>query len=144
MDMYNGKTYELADVSTRFFALLIDSIIVSVVAGIFGISTDFVGGSILGIIFWAGYEWYFLTRHNGQTPGKMLLNLRVVKIDGSPIDDADAILRYMGYLVGSAIIMLGFIWAFFDSNRQGWHDKLAKTYVVKAGEEKRKNTTVTI
>jgi uncharacterized RDD family membrane protein YckC len=42
------------------------------------------------------------------------------------------IVRYIGYYINSFIFMLGWIWAIFDSNKQGWHDKLAGTYVVPA------------
>lgn len=45
--------------------------------------------------------------------------------------DADAIVRVIGYYIGGAILLLGFLWALWDPNRQGWHDKLANTYVVK-------------
>jgi uncharacterized RDD family membrane protein YckC len=126
----NSTTYELADVGTRFFALVIDSIILGIVTGIV---TSIFGnaGGILSFIVGCAYTWYFLTRQNGQTPGKSLLKIRVVKKDGSPIRDADAILRYVGYFINSFVIGLGWIWALFDSDRQGWHDKIASTYVVK-------------
>ena len=76
------------------------------------------------------YTWFFLTRNNGQTVGKMLMKIRVVKTDGTPISDADAVVRYLGYLL-DGIFLLGWLSALFDENRQCWHDKLAKTYVVK-------------
>jgi hypothetical protein len=40
------------------------------------------------------------------------------------------VLRYVGYLVSGIVMSLGFIWILFDRKRQGWHDKLARTYVV--------------
>ena len=126
----NSTTYELADVGTRFFALVIDSIILGVVTGIVtGIFGN--AGGVLSFVVGCAYTWYFLTRQNGQTPGKSLLKIRVVKKDGTPIRDADAILRYIGYFINSFVIGLGWIWALFDSDRQGWHDKIASTYVVK-------------
>ena len=60
----------------------------------------------------------------------MVMKLRVIKTDGSPISDADAVVRYIGYLLDS-IFLIGWLWALFDEHRQGWHDKLAHTYVVK-------------
>jgi hypothetical protein len=39
--------------------------------------------------------------------------------------------RYVGYLLGSAVLLIGFIWAIFDSRKQAWHDKLAGTLVVR-------------
>ncbi len=125
-------SYELAGTGRRFIALIIDSIVFSIVGGIIGLNLDLIGGGFISIILGAGYQWYFLTQHNGQTIGKMLLNIRVIKVDGSKINDADAIMRYIGYLINSPIILLGWLWAFWDDNRQGWHDKIARTYVVKA------------
>ncbi len=131
------RTYELADVGERFVALFIDGIILSIVGGVIGVGGGgFGGGSVLGFIVGVGYQWYFLTQQNGQTPGKMLMNLRVIKTDGTPISDAEAVLRYVGYYINN-IFMLGWIWALFDSNKQGWHDKIANTYVVKVSDVKK-------
>lgn len=132
--MDSTRTYELAGIGERFIALVIDSIATSIIVGLIGGSGSWWGGGLAGFLVGVGYQWYFLTRQNGQTPGKMLLNIRVIKVDGSKIEDADAVLRYIGYLINSPFIMLGWIWALFDDNRQGWHDKIAKTYVVKANE----------
>lgn len=126
------KTYELADVGTRFIAILIDSLILGVIGGFIGVSISLAGGSLLGILIGVGYQWYFLTQRDGQTFGKMIMNIRVVKVDGTPISDADAVLRYIGYMINTPIIALGWLWALWDRNSQGWHDKIARTYVVKA------------
>ena len=37
----------------------------------------------------------------------------------------------IGKIISSIIILLGYIWILFDGQRQGWHDKIASTYVVK-------------
>jgi uncharacterized RDD family membrane protein YckC len=125
-------TYELADVGTRFLALLIDGIILGAVTGILvGGGRD--AGAGLSFIINLAYHWYFLTRQNGQTLGKQIMKIRVVKVDGTPISDGDAIIRYIGYIVNSAVVMIGWLWAFWDDKKQGWHDKLARTYVVKVG-----------
>lgn len=127
------RTYELADFGERFIALVIDSMIVGAIGGIFGIGSGFIfGSSLIGVVIGGAYQWYFLTRQNGQTLGKMLLNIRVIKTDGTPISDAEALARYLGYLINSPILMLGWLWALIDDSRQGLHDKLANTYVVKA------------
>ncbi len=143
--MEQKRTFELADiVSERLIALIIDSVIISVVGNIFGIGggAGWLGGGFLSFLLGAAYQWYFLTQQNGQTPGKMLMNIRVIKTDGTKISDADAILRYIGYYINSPVIMLGWLWAFIDSENQGWHDKIARTYVVKVDRaaEKAKNS----
>lgn len=69
---------------------------------------------------------------SGATPGKMAFGLRVVRSDtGGPISTGQAIGRFLGYLVSSAVFCLGFIWVGFDARKQGWHDKLASTVVVR-------------
>ena len=75
------------------------------------------------------YYVYFWTS-TGQTPGHQVLHLRVVRTDGSPIDIGTAIIRYVGYVISIIPLGLGFMWAGWDSQKQGWHDKLAGTYVV--------------
>jgi uncharacterized RDD family membrane protein YckC len=59
------------------------------------------------------------------------MKIRVIKVDGTPIDDATAIIRYLGYYIDSAIFMIGWLLALFDENRQTLHDKIVSTYVVK-------------
>jgi uncharacterized RDD family membrane protein YckC len=65
----------------------------------------------------------------GQTPGKRLMGVRVVRTDGQRLRIGNAIVRRMAYVL-SGILFLGFIWILFDKRRQGLHDKLAGTLVV--------------
>lgn len=138
-NVHDTTTYELADVGTRLIAIIIDGIILSVIGSIlFGATghvwTGGVGAFVVGVV----YNWYFWTRQDGQTPGKKLMKIRVVKADGSPMQDADAVVRYVGYYINSIIFGIGWLWALIDSKHQGWHDMLAKTYVVRA-DDKLKN-----
>jgi len=75
---------------------------------------------------------YFTWFHGavGQTPGKMLLGLRVVQATGEPMTFGLAFLRWVGYLISKLAVCLGFIWIAFDRRKQGWHDKIAGTVVV--------------
>lgn len=121
--------YELGDVGKRFVAVLIDGFILGIITGIlFGAGRE-VGG---GISFVVGvlYNWYFWTRQNGQTPGKMAMNLRVVKADGSELSDIDAVIRAVGYYISGMFLCIGYLWAFFDDRKRTWHDLIAGTLVV--------------
>jgi uncharacterized RDD family membrane protein YckC len=97
--------YELAPLGIRFVALLIDGIILGVIAGLLFGAARGAGG---GIAFVVGlvYYWYFLTRQEGQTLGKRWMGIRVVKTDGAPLSDSDAILRFIGYYINSAVILI--------------------------------------
>ena len=65
----------------------------------------------------------------GKTPGKALLGLRVVRVDDRPVGWGTAVVRAVGYAV-SSIMMVGFVWIAIDRRRQGFHDKMAGTFVV--------------
>lgn len=68
----------------------------------------------------------------GQTPGMMLFGLRVAReIDGARPGLARSVLRYVGYVLSWIALFIGFIWVAFDSRKQGWHDKIAGTVVVR-------------
>jgi uncharacterized RDD family membrane protein YckC len=65
----------------------------------------------------------------GRTPGMFLLGVRVVRPDGESPRAGRSVIRALAYWI-SAILMLGFIWIAFDKRRQGFHDKIAGTFVV--------------
>lgn len=125
-------TYELATVGMRFVAFIIDNIVLFIIGFIAGLFLAIFGldSIFIGILINLAYHWYFWTRRDGQTPGKSAVNIRVIKTDGTPISDSDAIIRVFGYYVSSIALGIGFLWAIFDANNQGWQDKMANTYVV--------------
>lgn len=123
--------YELADVATRFAAIFIDGIILGFITGLLvGAGRETGGG--LSIVIHLIYYWFFWTRWDGQTPGKRLMGLRVVKMDGSRLSDTDALIRAVGYYVSAMVMGLGYFWALFDEHKRTWHDLMAGTIVVKA------------
>lgn len=65
------------------------------------------------------------------TPGKMLLKMKIVdaKTGGKP-SMKQWIIRYIGYIVSTIVVFLGFLWVAWDKKKQGWHDKMAGTMVV--------------
>ena len=85
---------------------------------------------VMNLLVSAAYNLFFMTRFNGQTPGKMMLGLRAVKKNGARFRLADALLRnVIGYTL-SEMFLLGYLWALFDRESQAWHDKLAGTVVI--------------
>lgn len=81
------------------------------------------------LLFFTVYFVYFLT-HGGQTPGKQVLGIKVVAIDGGEVDGFRAALRTMGYAFSWFLFGLGYLWAGMDRHRQTWHDKIAGTVVL--------------
>jgi uncharacterized RDD family membrane protein YckC len=120
----------------RVVAFIIDSIIVGVVnaivAAILNQSNTGRTGiqTLLGIIYFS-YFWSASSPWPGQTVGDKLLSLRVIRTDGSDLSIVQAFVRYVGLFISFIVIFIGVIWVAFDPNKQGWHDKIAGTYVVK-------------
>lgn len=88
--------------------------------------------SLILTLLWGFYFVYF-TGSTGQTPGKKLLGIKVVRRngDGREMDYKTAWTRFMGLTISASVFLLGFVWAFFDKERQTWHDKMAGTVVIK-------------
>lgn len=83
-------------------------------------------------IGWVGvYFTLFLAWWDGYTPGKRLLGLRVVRLDGAPLTLWLCFERFGGYAAGLATGLLGFAQVFWDPNRQAIHDRIAHTVVVR-------------
>jgi uncharacterized RDD family membrane protein YckC len=88
-----------------------------------------VAGSLLTLLYITGYHVIFWVLI-GQTPGKALMGIRVITLDGCRLSPWRALLRYLGYYVGAVPFALGFLWILADDRRQGWHDKIARTCVI--------------
>jgi hypothetical protein len=83
---------------------------------------------------WAAlYTTVWMSTTNGQTLGKRLLGIRVVKLDGLRINWWIAFERAGGYAAGFATGLLGFAQVYWDPNRQAIHDRIAGTVVVRDG-----------
>lgn len=67
----------------------------------------------------------------GQTIGKWICGLKVVRADGTVLGFKRAFVRWLGYLVSRFFLYGGFIWIAFSREKQGWHDKMAGSYVIR-------------
>ncbi len=123
----------------RFVAYVIDAIVVGLVVGVVLVATGRIevdgdgartgndGSGLLMmtlyfIVCWASWQ---------QTLGYRVLGLRLVKTDGSPVTWGTAIIRGLMFIVSSIPLALGLIWAGFNREKQGWHDKAAGTWVIR-------------
>ena len=85
--------------------------------------------SIISLLFIIGYHVFFW--HTvGQTPGKAIMGIRIVPLQGGRLSLWRAFLRYFGYTLSGISLGLGFLWILIDDRRMGWHDKLARTCVI--------------
>ncbi len=68
----------------------------------------------------------------GQTPGKIVMKIKIVRFTGEDTGWGDAVMRFLGFIISVLFALIGHLWIAFDSRRQGWHDKIAETYVIRA------------
>ena len=69
------------------------------------------------------------------------MNIRVIRPDSSDITFPVAFLRYLGYVISAIPLFLGFIWIAFDKQKQGFHDKIAGTFVVVCRSQNKSSNT---
>lgn len=104
--------------------------------GLLGGLREFVDELGFGFGWWAVYVTVFLSWWNGQTVGKRLVGIRVVRLDGTPITWWVAFERAGGYAAGFATGLLGFAQVYWDANRQAIHDRIVGTVVIDDKAEK--------
>ncbi len=131
-----ASTGEKVGFLTRTLAFIVDAILVGMVNGILT-SILFSGDMGQGIALWsilglAYYAYFWSSAGGGQTLGMKALNIKVITTDGSQLTVTGAIIRYVGLLISFFCLLIGMIWVAFDPQKQGWHDKIAGTFVVKA------------
>ena len=79
--------------------------------------------AIAVVLFWT---------YRQATPGKMAISARIVDAKtGAEASTRQLVIRYLGYYVSTIPLCLGLLWVAFDPRKQGWHDKLACTVVVR-------------
>ena len=127
----------LAHPLRRLYAFAIDAglwlAVVYLVAPIAGGAVFSRTAAIIDVFVFFGY-FVLLTGIFGRTLGKWVAGIRVVDSDGNTPGVALAIPREMaGRFVAVVAAGVGLIWIVFDSKHQGWHDKIAGTYVVNDG-----------
>ncbi len=94
------------------------------VAGPVDVLAQWVFPAVVSIGFWLALQ---------ATPGKMFVGAKIVDAASlGKLTPGQAVLRYLGYFVSVIPLLLGIIWVGFDAKKQGWHDKIAGTLVIKA------------
>lgn len=99
----------------------------SFIVGLWDVVLNYVLPAIAVIVFWV---------YKSATPGKMATRLTIVDAKtGTKPSVAQFIARYLAYYVSILPLFLGIFWVGIDKRKQGWHDKLAGTVVLKNNAE---------
>jgi uncharacterized RDD family membrane protein YckC len=85
----------------------------------------------LGLVFDIAY-WTILVGWKGQSVGKMMLGMKVVRVDGSRVGYGRAFMRYWGYALCWLTFGLGFLAIAWSKEKRGLHDLACDTMVIKA------------
>jgi uncharacterized RDD family membrane protein YckC len=114
----------------RLGAALIDGLVIGIVRIILAL---ILGSNAAGGLALIGSAAYFVYFHGttGQTPGDAALSIRIVDAEtGGTISYGRAFGRWAMSLVSAIALLIGYLWMIWDSEKQTWHDKVARTYVV--------------
>ena len=127
---------EQAGAGRRFVSFVIDYICVCFAAGliwaIFFPDSEIDDGIFDFILIVAMIAYFSLLFGTGQTIGMMAMKIKLCRTDGTyPIGYGRGFLRFVAMIVPSSLFLyMGFIWILIDKENQGWHDKIADTYVI--------------
>jgi uncharacterized RDD family membrane protein YckC len=134
---------KLAFWGERFVAWLIDAIILGVIVGLLGLVTWFAVGSFT---WWSGWPswvpffnvsgvfyflyWFLMDGAYGQSLGKMVMHLKVVRLDGSRMDMGKAALESFGKaFILPLDVLLG--WILYTRRRQRLFNYVSGTIVIR-------------
>jgi len=107
----------------RMAALFVDMLLVAIaLATLDGSHVLLIAMAAYGAVMW---------KLKGTTIGGILCNLQVVRADDRELDWPTTSVRALSCFLSLTCLGLGFLWIAFDDNKQGWHDKIAGTVVVR-------------
>ena len=116
-------SYPKAGFWERMAAAALDIVLLSILGHL-------VGGPPMGFIVALAY-FTGMWAWKGTTVGGIVLGLKVVRFDGQPVSFAVALIRSLAAAFSMIVIFLGFLWIAWDRDKQGWHDKIAGTIVLR-------------
>ncbi len=131
-----ASSLDLAHPLRRLYAFLVDigilMMAIFLIAPVAGGRVFSSEAAILDVFIFLAY-FVIPTGLFGKTPGKWVAGISVVDDKGMKPGVAIAIPREMvGRFVSTIAVGAGLVWILFDPQRQGWHDKIAGTYVINA------------
>jgi len=135
----NSSAHQYVGFWKRFLAFIIDMVVLYTVGYfLFGPEVMQEGGRTVTTVSYSGWRglipilyfylsWLFLE----ASPAGWALRTKIIEMDGGKLSWSKALLRLIGTIPSMLVLALGFFWIGFDKKKQGWHDKIGKTLVVK-------------
>lgn len=121
-------------IDTFLSVLILGPILLSIYGKDYLNSTSLIAGPADFLLTWVlpAVAIILFWMYKAATPGKMAAGLRIVDAkSGAPLTTGQCVGRYLGYYVSLLPLAAGFFWVAFDARKQGFHDKLAGTVVIR-------------
>jgi uncharacterized RDD family membrane protein YckC len=121
-------------IDTVLFLVIILPVLTTVYGRAYWSSDSLIQGPVDFLLSWVAPAIAVLLfwKFRQATPGKMASSLRIVDArTGDKPNTRQWVTRYLGYAVAAIPLFVGLIWVAFDPRKQGWHDKLAGTVVIR-------------
>lgn len=93
----------------------------------------------ISFLVWIIYCGFMEASEKQATFGKIVLGIKVVDEHGNRMSLEQSFGRNFSKILSYGVLALGFIWIFFDRQKQGWHDKISKTFVINEHSTNHKN-----
>ncbi len=108
----------------RMGAAFLDVVFLAAIGAFAGLRMPWI--FLVALAYFAGmWTW------KGTTIGGTVLGLKVVRLDGQPLAFIVALVRALAAGFSIIVLFLGFLWIAWDSEKQGWHDLIAGTVVLR-------------
>ena len=136
-----------AGFADRFFGDFCDGVIMILIGvpayflvdrGLLGRTTEFLAdeapfGATDAVLFaWFLWNLTYLVGSTGQSWGRKIAGLKVVDAEGQPVGFWRALGRNLfAFWISAPLLYLGFFWVIWDPQKQAWHDKVFRTFVVR-------------
>lgn len=142
-EIFDINEFEYAGFWARFFATIIDTVIIIMITlpltmmvygdALLTNTSILMGPADLFINYLLPFVAVILFWHfKSATPGKMLLKITIIDAKtGGKLSVPQSIGRYFAYIPAMLPLCLGFLWVGWDAKKQGWHDKMARTLVIR-------------
>jgi uncharacterized RDD family membrane protein YckC len=117
----------------RVLAAILDGLVLSAVGWLLGRGAhdDYAISTAASIVVGWLYFAFMESGRKQATLGKIVLGLIVTDEQGRRIDFARASIRHFSKYLSAILLCIGFLMVAFDARKQGLHDKLAKTLVLR-------------
>ena len=136
---YEAGAVRYAGFWRRFWAALIDGIILGIAGTVLGLpfgsadpaNPELNASNVIVFVLGIAYYVFMESSERQATLGKMALGLKVTDLQGGRITPGVALVRYLAKFLSAIILLIGYIMAAFTARKQALHDIIAKTLVVK-------------